>query len=132
MPFIKFPKGAGDLSNGHVEGGIIFPLAVSLPKEFSLGLMAEVDFVYDDERDRYGVDFVHTATISRPIVGNLAGFIEYVGIAPWRTGSTYQAIASGGLTYAINDDWVLDCGMTAGISDSAEDFTVFVGTSFRL
>jgi hypothetical protein len=131
MPFIKFPIGSEELSNDHVEGGLIVPLAIALPNEFSLGLMAEIDWVYNEASDDYGIDFVHTATISRTIVGNLSGFIEYVGIAPHDSGSTYQAIASGGLTYALTDDWILDCGVTAGISDSADDFTVFVGTSFR-
>ncbi len=131
MPFVKFPTGSGDLSNDHVEGGLIVPLAISLPHEFSLGLMAEIDLVYDEGRDGYGVDLVHTATLSRPIVGELAGYVEYIGIAPRNAGHTYQAIASGGFTYAITEDWALDCGVTFGISDSADDFTAFVGTSFR-
>jgi len=131
MPFIKFPIGSDDLTNDHVEGGLIFPLAISLPNDFSLGLMAEVDFVYNEASGGYGVDFVHTATVSHQIVGNLGGYIEYIGIAPRDTGGTYQAIASGGLTYALSDNWVLDCGGTVGISDSADDLSVFVGTSFR-
>lgn len=131
MPFIKFPTGSDDLSNDHVEGGLIIPLAIALPNDFSLGLMAEIDAVYDDEDGDYGVDLVHTATISHQLVGDLSGYLEYIGIAPHDTGNTYQAIASGGLTYALSDDWVLDCGGTVGISDSADDFSLFVGTSFR-
>ena len=131
MPFVKFPTGSGDLSNNHVEGGLIIPLAIALPAEFSLGLMAEIDAVYNDAEDDYGVAFVHTATISHDLVGDLAGYVEYIGIAPHDTGNAYQAIASGGLTYAVTDDWVLDLGATIGISDYAEDFTLFAGTSFR-
>jgi hypothetical protein len=131
MPFIKFPTGSKDLSNDHVEGGLIVPLAISLPNEFSLGLMAEVDVVYNESSDDYGIDFVHTATVSHSIVGNLSGYVEYIGIAPHDTGATYQAIASGGLTYALTDNWIVDCGATVGLSDGADDFTLFVGTSFR-
>ena len=132
MPFIKFPTGSGAFTNDHVEGGVIFPLAIALPGDFGLGLMAEVDFVYND--DDYGVEFVHTATIGHVIPGfeKLGGYIEYVGIAPHDTGRTYQAIGSGGLTYAVSDDWILDGGVTVGLSDSADDFTIFVGTSFRM
>ncbi len=133
MPFIKFPTGSDELTNDHVEGGLILPLAVALPGDFGLGLMAEVDFVYNEATGGYGVDFVHTATIGHDIPGikNLAAYIEYVGIAPHDTGGSYLAIASGGFTYAMNDNWVLDFGGTAGISDNADDFSVFVGTSFR-
>ncbi len=131
MPFIKFPTGSDDFSNDHFEGGLIIPFAVSLPNDFSLGLMAEIDYVFDDADHDFGIDFVHTATISHPIAGELSGFIEYVGIAPTDTSKTYQAIASGGLTYAMSDNWIIDCGATAGISDSADDFSLFVGTSIR-
>jgi hypothetical protein len=131
MPFVKFPTGSDELSNDHAEGGVIVPLALSLPGDFGLGLMAEVDFVYDDSDGEYGLEFVHTATISHDIVGALAGYVEYIGIAPHDTSATYQAIASGGLTYTVTDDWVLDFGGTVGLSDSADDFTLFAGTSFR-
>ncbi len=132
MPFIQFPTGDDELTTDHVEGGLIFPLAVSLPAGFSLGLMAETDFVYNEEADDYGVDFVHTGTIGHDIVGNLSGYIEYVGIAPWDTGPTYQAIGSMGLTYALRPEGIIDTGLRYGISDNVDDFTVFVGTSFRL
>lgn len=133
MPFIKFPTGSGDLSNDHVEGGLILPLAISLPGGFDLGTMAEFDFSYYDAKGGYGVNFVHSITLDHDIPGvpKLGGYIEYVGIAPCDTGSTYQAIASFGLTYTVNENLILDCGGTAGLSRAANDFTVFVGTSIR-
>jgi hypothetical protein len=131
MPFVKFPTGPDELNNGHVEGGLIFPLAATLSGGFDLGLMAEVDFVYNEDADDYGIDFVHTATVSHDIVGELAGYVEYVGVAPHDTGDTYQAISSVGFTYALSRDWMIDFGGTASPSDGAEDYTVFAGTSFR-
>jgi hypothetical protein len=44
---------------------------------------------------------------------------------------TTQSIASGGITYAVSDDWFLDCGATFGLSADADDVTAFAGTSFR-
>jgi Putative MetA-pathway of phenol degradation len=35
LPYVKFPTSTGHLGNNAVEGGIIFPLAVELPPEFS-------------------------------------------------------------------------------------------------
>jgi hypothetical protein len=131
MPFVKFPTGAGALSNDHVEGGLIFPLALKLPRGFELSVMAEADFVYNEDADDYGVEFIHTASISHDIAGGLAGYLEYVGIAPHGTGDGYQAIASAGLTYMLNPDWIVDFGGTVSPSDSADEFTLFAGTSFR-
>ncbi len=129
MPFVKFPSGPRSLRGNRVEGGVILPLAISMPGEFSLGLMAEFDLVYDDDRRQYGVDFVHTATIGHPIVGHLSGYLEYVGIAP-RVGR-YQPMASGGLTYSLSVDSSVDVGTRMLISRSARDVTVFAGVSRR-
>jgi len=132
MPFVKFPTGADELSNDHVEGGVIFPLATGLPGGFGLGFMAEVDFVYNEDEDDYDTEFVHTAALGHDIAGNLGGYIEYVGIALHDTGTGYRAIGSAGFTYAVNEDWVLDFGGTASPTDDADDFTIFAGTSFRI
>ena len=65
MPFIQFPTAAGAIGGvNDVEGGIIFPMAVSLPREWTLGLMAEIDFLRDEADEGYGTAFVQTATIS--------------------------------------------------------------------
>ena len=132
MTFVKFLTGSDELTNDHVEGGMILPLAVLLPGKFGLGLMAEVDFAYNDVEDDYGVDFVYSATLGHEIVANLSGYVEYVSVTSQGTDGTYQAIGSAGLTYRRTDDWIVDFGGTASPSDSTDDFTVFVGTSFHL
>ncbi|WP_375396657.1 transporter [uncultured Sphingomonas sp.] len=129
MPFVKVPTGARGLTNNHVEGGLILPLAFDLPSDFSLGTMVEFDLVYDDDRRNYGFDVVHTATLGHPIIGHLSGYIEYVGNVP-RIGS-YRAIASGGLSYQLAKNWVVDSGGTLGLAGAVDDMTVFVGTSLR-
>jgi hypothetical protein len=131
MPFVKFPTGAGALSNDRVEGGLIFPLALKLLRGFDLSVMAEADFVYNEDADDYGVEFIHTASASHDIAGRLAGYLEYVGIAPHGAGDGYQAIASAGLTYMLSPDWIVDFGGTVSPSDSANEFALFTGTSFR-
>src|SRR5208282_337458 len=35
LPFVKVPTSTDDLGNNAVEGGVIFPLAVSLPHDFN-------------------------------------------------------------------------------------------------
>jgi len=133
MPFIKLPTGAGELSNDHVEGGLIFPFAAALPAAWELGVIAEFDFVFDERAGGYGIHFVHTTTTGHevPAVAGLGFFVEYLGVAPFEGGGEYQAIASGGLTYAVSEDWGIDGGGQVGLSDSADDFTIFVGTSLR-
>ena len=129
MPFIKFPSGPKRLRGNHVEGGIILPLAFALPSAFSLGVMAEMDVVYDDDQRRYGVDFVHSATLGHALAGKLSGYIEYVGTAP-RVGR-YQPVASSGLSYALSGDTSLDVGARWRLSRSVHELTAFAGFSRR-
>lgn len=132
LPFVKLPTGHDELSNDHLEGGIIFPLATSLPAGFDLGLMAEIDFVYNETEDDYGLEFAHTVVLGHDITDKLGGYIEYLGIASHDTSTDYRAIGSAGLTYSLSNDLLLDFGVTASPSDDADDFTIFTGTTFRL
>ncbi|MGH7132994.1 MAG: transporter [Phycisphaerales bacterium] len=131
MPFVKFPTADSDLGNGDVEGGIIVPLAIALPDEFSLGLMAEFDFNRSAADDRHVVDFVHTITIGRGLIGELGGYIEFAGFANLNGDERYRGYFDAGLTYGLTADIQLDTGIRAGLTESADDFGLFVGISMR-
>ena len=133
MPFVQFPTADDDFGGtDHVEGGVIVPLAVSLPNDFSLGLMAEIDFLRDEADDGYGYSFLHTATIGHPIAGELGGYIEYVGLANHDLGVGYVALVGAGLTYGLDENTQLDGALYFGISDEAPDVSARVGLSFRI
>jgi hypothetical protein len=132
MPFVQLPTAADDLASDHLEGGLIVPFSMELPDEFNLGLMAEFDVVRDEDDDSYGFEFLHTVNINRTIVGDLGGYVEYIGIAPVDTGGGYLALLGTGLTYRLSEDVQLDFGMNFGLSAHADDFNVFAGISFRL
>ncbi|MEM9480693.1 MAG: transporter [Verrucomicrobiota bacterium] len=127
FPFVKIPTGTS-LSNDEWEGGLIVPFSTGLTERVGLGLMAEFDAVYDDEKGDHDFEFLHTAVIGVDLTDRLGTFVEYVGI----TGDTpYQAYAAGGFTFAVSGDLVLDCGAQAGLNDAAEDIGVFAGFTKR-
>ena len=130
MPFLQFPTGDEDLGFAdRLEGGVIVPFATPLPNEFSLGLMGELDLVRDSDDDGYELEFLHTASIGRDIVGDLGGYVEYIGI--FQPGG-YAAAVGAGLTYGLSPDVQLDAGLIAGLNEEAEDLRLFAGISFRL
>jgi|CXWL01.1.fsa_nt_gi hypothetical protein len=131
MPFLKFPTAGDDLGNGNIEGGLIAPLAVALPNDFSLGLMAEVDFNRSGADDRYVVDFVHTATLSRDLFADLGGYVEYAGFANLNADEDYRGFFDAGLTYALTPDLQLDAGLRVGLTKAADDIGLFTGISMR-
>jgi hypothetical protein len=132
MPFVQIPTAADGVGSDRVEGGLILPFAMELPGAWSLGLMAELDFVRDASNDDYGLELVHTVAVGRGIVGPLGGYLEYIGVAPHQTGGGYQAAIGLGLTYEWSADVQLDAGANLGLSDSADDVVLFTGISFRL
>jgi hypothetical protein len=132
LPFITFPTGSDAFSSDHVEGGFIVPVAVKLPAGFDLGTEVRFDFLRNDANDGYGVDFTHTLTIGHNIIGKLAGYAEYVGVSPHRTGATYAPSIGMGVTYPLAENIQLDGGVSVGLGESAADTNVFIGLSFRI
>ncbi|MCC6428684.1 MAG: transporter [Phycisphaerales bacterium] len=132
MPFIKLPTADDELGNDDAEGGLIAPLAIALPGDFSMGLMAELDYNRSAADDRYVVDFLHTATIGHDLIGDLAGYIEYAGLLNLNGDEDYRGYFDGGLTYALTPDVQFDAGFRIGVTEAADDLGLFAGISFRL
>jgi len=131
MPFVRFPTGSEGLRDRHLSGGLILPLAVQdLPGGFDLGTMAELDV--SRETGSFQMDFIHSVTCGHDLVKDkLRGYVEYVGVAPLRSGHSYLAFFDTGATYAVSSGVQLDAGVNLGLSREAEDFTLFAGVSFR-
>jgi len=130
MPFITIPTGT-DLSVNELEGGLIVPLGIAVSEGISIGLMGEVDVVYDEEDEGYDLQFVHTATCGFDIVDPLGGFVEYVGILSSDADADYEAYFNTGLVYAVTDDLVFDTGVRIGLNRAAQDIGVFAGMTLR-
>jgi len=131
MPFVKWPLSASSLRNGKTEGGVIIPLAVELPHGWGMGLMTEFDFVRNAVNNAYDTEFVNSITFSHDIVGNLGGYVEFVGVTGSAPGFKWQGQADVGFTYAVNDNTQLDFGCNFGATKSAPDFNPFIGLSWR-
>ena len=128
MPFIKIPTGTA-LSNDHVEGGIILPFAWDITDTIGIGLMAEVDFVYDEANDEYDIEFLHSAVIGFEVFGPVGAFVEFVGVVP-SNGSGYQASFIVGGTIEITPDFMIDAGVRIGVTHT-DDVGFFAGMTWR-
>lgn len=131
MPFVSAPTGAREFSRGRVEGGLILPFAAELPAGLGLGLMAELDAVYDRDAREYQIDFVHTATAGREIAGPVSGFVEYVGAENLSTGRGYRGTVQFGFTLRSGPNVQWDAGVGLGVTRAADDLVVFAGVSLR-
>jgi hypothetical protein len=131
MPFVKLPTNQDDLGNSAFEGGVILPLAVALPGGWSMGVMAEFDFLEDAIGSGYHTDFIQTITFGHDIVGNLGGYVEFASAITNDDESDWIATVDFGLTYAVTEDIQLDAGVNLGVTRAADDVNPFLGLSWR-
>ena len=131
MPYVKLPTNTDGVGNNSVEGGLIVPLAISLPQEFNLGLMTQLDIVRDEFDDGHHPEFVNTITLSRGIVGELSGFVEFYSSVSTESDSEWVGTFDFGFTYMLTEDIQLDAGAYVGVTRSADDINPFLGLSWR-
>jgi hypothetical protein len=115
-----------------VQGGLIFPLTVRLPEDFSLTMMAELDVNHSDSQGgREVLDLLHSASLSHNLLGPVDGYVEYAAFANFNRDHHYAGYLDFGLLLAISKDVQLDGGMRVGLTQAADDLGVFAGLSLR-
>ncbi|HEV8606415.1 MAG TPA: transporter [Tepidisphaeraceae bacterium] len=130
MPFITFPTASAGLGVDDTEFGLIVPLALQLPRDFSLGLMTEFDVVHDEDDD-LNFQWINSITLGRDLTKNLGAYIEFfTALDPDRT-SALELTLDLGLTFAIDDNLQLDTGINIALTREPDDWNPFLGLSIR-
>jgi len=131
LPFVKFPTSTDNLGNDAVEGGIIFPFSVKLPRDFELGLETAVGFWRNGGDGDYHEDFINSVTLGHAIVGNLSGYLEFFSDLSTEARSRWVGTVDAGLEFLVTKNVQLDCGCNFGVTRTADDFNPFAGITVR-
>lgn len=131
MPFVKLPTNQHGLGNHAVEGGIIFPIAIKLPRDFDLGAMTEIDFVQNEENSDYHEEFINSITVSHSIVGEISGYVEFFSAVSTQRNTEWVGTFDFGVTCKLTPSIQLDAGLNVGLTRAADDLNPFVGFSVR-
>ncbi len=132
IPFVKAPSAPIGIGNGAVEGGLIGPLAVTLPYNFTLVLVPEVDVLKNVADDGRHGNYVFDVNLSREVIKNVTAYVEL-----W---SDYNADPALGVTLMSLDTavaWVflpnaqIDFGANFGITRATPAVQVYTGLSQR-
>ncbi len=126
LPFAYVPT-RGDAIFDAITWGLVAPVSIDLGGDRAMSAMAGAMRLNNEETWVIG-----SVSLGTPIAGDFAGFVEiYVARAGFDDGALDDTTFDVGVTFAPDPDWQFDTGVYYGITNTTEDWRVFVGASAR-
>lgn len=131
MPYLKLPTGAKNFTNDMAEGGVMFPLAMKISELWSLGSMLNIGSFYTSEEDKRRTDYITTLSLSRSLSDTLSSFFEIY--SQTSDDQSLGAISTFdlGVTWQQTPDVQWDVGAYLGLTEDADDQSIFTGVAIR-
>lgn len=127
---MKLPTASHQISNGKVEGSILFLTDFKLAGDFDLGINNGVGIAANDQ-GCHDVNVVNVISLSHQIIGPVSGYTEFFSSIPTTHGHDWEGTIDTGLLWIVNKKFQVDVGVNFGVTDSASDLQTFVGASCR-
>ena len=134
IPFLKAPSAAPGLGNGLVEGGVVAPLQINLPQDYTLILETEIDALKNVNDDRRHANFANLACLSHAlpyISKDLSLSVEFFSSVGTDSGLPAVYTFDLGLAYLILPNVQLDAGANFGLTKASPDMNIYTGISAR-
>jgi hypothetical protein len=134
VPYVKAPTAAAGVGNGEVEGGVIVPIVLSLPANWSLTIDPEADVLANAEGPGRHLNLISLASFSYPVTKTLTASAEIWGDENFDpAGDVTQASFDLGLAWipAKAPNFQLDGGANLGLTHATPGAQVYVGVSKR-
>lgn len=131
MPYVKIPTGDDDLRNDETEYGVIVPVALGLPGEFSMGWMLQLAREKNSLNDDLHTTYIASVTVGHDLTQDLGGYAEIYNEMADEDGARAVATFDVGVTYALQENLQLDAGCNFGLTAAADDFNPFLGISAK-
>jgi hypothetical protein len=131
IPYAKWPTAPVGVGNGFVEGGLIAPLAISLPGGFTTILMGEFDYQKNPTDTGYHANFPALINVNREVVSGLTAYVEIY--ADWTTRGDLSDIYTADFALAWNPfpNFQVDVGINVGLVPAAVPYQIYAGISQR-
>jgi hypothetical protein len=131
IPYMKWPSAPLGVGNRYVEGGLIAPLALSLPLGFSTILMAEADYVKNPYDAGYHVNLPALINLNHQIVEGVTAYAELY--ADWSTRADIANIftADFAVAWSPRPNFQIDVGVNVGLNPAAPPYQLYMGVAAR-
>jgi len=132
LPFIVLPTDSNNgISAEDVEGGLIVPFAVVLPRDFGLGVNVAVTAIKDDDGSGYHVETLASLALSYEWNDRFGTYYEIATVLGTDDPRGDILVLGTGFTYAVNDNFQLDGGINFGVTSASDRVNPFVGLTRR-
>jgi Putative MetA-pathway of phenol degradation len=132
IPYVKAPSAPVGIGNGAVEEGVIAPLALILPKNFTLLLIPEIDALKNSaDNGRHG-NYVFDVNLSREVIKNVTVYVEL-----WSDYNDDPVIKTTQMSFDTAVSWIvipnvqLDVGANFGLTSATPAVQIYAGLSQR-
>lgn len=131
-PFIALPSGDPQFGNQRVIGGVVAPLSLKLPNDFTLDFQSEVQAMRIGTGPAFA-SFTNVANLSHPVPGadKLTASIELTSVVNADHKAPDTATVETAIAYLITPDTQVDLGGFVGLNRAAPEFQVAGGVSHR-
>jgi hypothetical protein len=130
-PYVKFPTSQDGIGNRGIEGGLILPLAVELPRAFYLGVTTRFDAVRNEDETGYHPEFVNSVAFGHDLLRSLFGYVEFFSAVSTEHDTDWIGTFDTGVIYEVTENVQLNVGVNIGVTRSADDWSVFTGLAWR-
>lgn len=131
IPYVKFPTAAGNIGNGHTEGGVVAPLAIPLPGNLVLTLAPELDVLKNQTDAGHHLNVTGVIDLGYALTKNVTVYAELYAArgADKRTPPVYTFDTA--LAWMVTETLQLDVGANIGLNRNAPNLQLYSGVSRR-
>jgi hypothetical protein len=132
-PFVKIPTANHELGNGKLEGGLLVPIQVPIPKSpLTLSFDPEFDLLADQDGHGRHVATQQVVNLGFQASDKLSFSTELWAMWDWDPqGTGRQLSLDGSLAYLVSKDLQLDAGANFGLNRQTPGVEVYTGISVR-
>jgi hypothetical protein len=132
VPYVKAPTAPHNLGNGHWEGGGYMPFVVVLPDDWTMDITSEMDILENASLNGTHTNISNLINFGHPLfTDDLTGYIEFWSDVDNDRGAQTQYTGDLALTWLVQDNVQLDCGINIGLNKAANDVQPYLGLSQR-
>jgi hypothetical protein len=132
IPYVKAPSAPLGIGNGAVEGGLLGPVAFSLPDNFTLLLVPEIDVLKDSADNGRHANYIFDVNLSREVIKNVTAYVEL-----WADYNDNPVVKATQMSFDTAVAWIvvpnvqLDLGANFGLTSATPAIQIYAGLSQR-